>query len=296
MNTTYRMLLVLAVVLAWFAPVAHAKWYDPQTGRWLERDPLRYADGMNKYQYVESNPIRLVDPTGMLGEQPPESQPVDQEKTDDGKAVGGQGGPSKPCLDKSGKPIELNFDGDKLNGPDGCSCGAASGTPDVKLKDVKGTSAGEGGVSLSGTEERTFDYSKERQKMRDQGPIPEGGYWISSCHEDSADGKNNPKGEGSSRHKWWSPRQSHWGDYSWPITALPGTNTNDTTGKPRSNFFVHGGVSFGSAGCIDIAGSDGNFHNFMDGVRASNSGCCYIKINVKYPNQTVTKTGPYHGP
>ena len=35
------------------------------TGRWQQRDPLGYADGMNLYQYVKSAPDRAIDPTGL---------------------------------------------------------------------------------------------------------------------------------------------------------------------------------------------------------------------------------------
>jgi len=41
--------------------------YDPVTGRWIQRDPGGDIDGQNLYQYVLSNPIRLVDPTGLWG-------------------------------------------------------------------------------------------------------------------------------------------------------------------------------------------------------------------------------------
>jgi hypothetical protein len=75
------------IILAGFTPVAYAH-YDQGTGRWLERDPLgvsptvapspirlgqlpdpipqlQYSDGMNLYQYVNSDPISLRDPTGL---------------------------------------------------------------------------------------------------------------------------------------------------------------------------------------------------------------------------------------
>jgi RHS repeat-associated protein len=42
-----------------------ARHYDPQHGRWLQREPLGYVDGMNLYEYVESNPSRSTDPTGL---------------------------------------------------------------------------------------------------------------------------------------------------------------------------------------------------------------------------------------
>ena len=40
--------------------------YDPILGRWLQRDPSVYIDGMNTYQYVESRPITSKDPSGLV--------------------------------------------------------------------------------------------------------------------------------------------------------------------------------------------------------------------------------------
>ena len=54
-----------------------ARYYDTQTGRFLQRDPLgvnpaggtlgrfrQYQDGMNLYEYVSSRPMSMVDPSG----------------------------------------------------------------------------------------------------------------------------------------------------------------------------------------------------------------------------------------
>ena len=40
--------------------------YDPNLGRFATRDPVAYADGMNAYQALRGNPIRFVDPDGLL--------------------------------------------------------------------------------------------------------------------------------------------------------------------------------------------------------------------------------------
>jgi RHS repeat-associated protein len=40
------------------------RYYDPSTGRFLTRDPIK--DGRNWYGYCENNPTRFVDPTGHL--------------------------------------------------------------------------------------------------------------------------------------------------------------------------------------------------------------------------------------
>ena len=42
-----------------------ARDYDPQTGRYIEVDPLGLAAGMNPYVYVDGDPVNQVDPTGL---------------------------------------------------------------------------------------------------------------------------------------------------------------------------------------------------------------------------------------
>jgi RHS repeat-associated protein len=42
-----------------------ARYYDTSKGRFLQRDPLEYVDGMNLYEYVRSNPCNRVDPLGL---------------------------------------------------------------------------------------------------------------------------------------------------------------------------------------------------------------------------------------
>jgi RHS repeat-associated protein len=42
-----------------------ARYYDPETGRWLTPDPLGFIDGTNKYLYVANNPLNFIDPWGL---------------------------------------------------------------------------------------------------------------------------------------------------------------------------------------------------------------------------------------
>lgn len=39
--------------------------YDPGLGRWLERDPAGYVDGMNLLEYLAGTPLMLMDPFGL---------------------------------------------------------------------------------------------------------------------------------------------------------------------------------------------------------------------------------------
>src|SRR6185437_10223653 len=42
-----------------------ARYYDPQTGRFLGEDPLQFGGEISFYRYVENNPVLLIDPFGL---------------------------------------------------------------------------------------------------------------------------------------------------------------------------------------------------------------------------------------
>jgi RHS repeat-associated protein len=43
----------------------HYRVYDPETGRWLSRDPIGENGGLNLYGYVGGNPVSSTDPLGL---------------------------------------------------------------------------------------------------------------------------------------------------------------------------------------------------------------------------------------
>ncbi len=42
------------------------RWYDPDLGRWLSRDPIGYGGGDNLYAYCDGDPLGFADPLGLL--------------------------------------------------------------------------------------------------------------------------------------------------------------------------------------------------------------------------------------
>ena len=42
-----------------------ARMYSPTLGRFMQADPIGYADGMNMQAYVANDPVNLIDPTGL---------------------------------------------------------------------------------------------------------------------------------------------------------------------------------------------------------------------------------------
>ncbi|MCF7855318.1 MAG: RHS repeat-associated core domain-containing protein [Candidatus Pacebacteria bacterium] len=41
------------------------RWYDPQTGRWLSKDPIGISGGLNQCVAFLNNPVNFVDPLGL---------------------------------------------------------------------------------------------------------------------------------------------------------------------------------------------------------------------------------------
>jgi uncharacterized protein RhaS with RHS repeats len=42
------------------------RYYDPAAGRWLTRDPIRHAGGVNLYEYCGGDPVNGADPSGLI--------------------------------------------------------------------------------------------------------------------------------------------------------------------------------------------------------------------------------------
>ena len=42
-----------------------ARWYDPETGRWLSNDPIGISGGLNQYVFCGNNPVNFRDPWGL---------------------------------------------------------------------------------------------------------------------------------------------------------------------------------------------------------------------------------------
>ena len=43
-----------------------ARWYNPQTGRWLSNDPIGISGGLNLYAFCGNNPMMYRDPDGEI--------------------------------------------------------------------------------------------------------------------------------------------------------------------------------------------------------------------------------------
>jgi hypothetical protein len=142
-------------------------------------------------------------------------------------------------------PVELTFDGRTLT-----MTGSMSGSWPA----VSGRPAGDG----------SFDYSPERQHQMSVGPIPAGGYWL------------DPSQLVDLRERWlYSIRyEMAWGTHRITIHPFDSTHTFG-----RGGFFIHGGTSAGSAGCIDLVDQMADFARRL-GATPPNTK---VKLTVAFP-------------
>lgn len=142
--------------------------------------------------------------------------------------------------------VSLVFDGSKLVASDGSSWPAVSGLPDAAGK---------------------FDYSKASQRKEGSGPIPEGHYWVDPCQVRTW--RTSPLAHVVAR--------SAWGSASVAIHPFDATPT-----LGRGGFFIHGGDTPGSKGCIDLTSHMDNFAKWMEGRKLC-AQRCKIQLKVAYP-------------
>lgn len=118
-------------------------------------------------------------------------------------------------------------------------------------------------VSGAADNRGNFDYSHDRQTQPNIGPIPAGDYWINPT-----DLWERP---------WYAPHKAPgWGDYRVTLRVMPGTDTHG-----RGGFFIHGGVSPGSAGCIDLTHAMNDFVKTLK-TQLADTPNCFVPVTVRY--------------
>lgn len=255
MNTTCRMLLLVVAILAWFTPTAHARWYDPTTGRWSQRDPAGYVDGGNLYQYVASNPLKYVDPWGL------------DKLVFDGKKLCRVSDDLQKCIKcwkgRSGRPIR-DKDGNIERDDDGMPKFPEPTVDEQKKKGEGPIPAGNWRVPCK--REKSSPGTPGFWKRTDWNDYEKNRRWYQRPRVDA------PRGIGP------------WGE--WFVRCEPGKGC---VIHGRSNFNIHGGRyvdggEWGSAGCIDLMCQDDDFFQDLPGMCGSGT---HVDLIVDYSGNSM---------
>ena len=222
---------------------------NPADGRWINRDPILENGGWNLFGFVANR--YGIDVLGL----------------------------EKNCK-FNGQNVVLTFDGMYLKGPD-INVMAVSGYPSESkiIETLPGAGWFTGDTYI--THRLSFDYSKNSQKTKNVGPIPEGKWKL--CVDKTNDETN------ALRHKSFNIiSQQAWGKNSWHL--IPEKDTDISTnilGETRNNIFLHGGCIPGSKGCIDaFDGGELIIRKLVDKIKKTQN-CCIITIDVKYKYEKI---------
>ena len=162
-----------------------------------------------------------------------------------------------------------------------------------ELKQVHSFKAVSGAPIKSGSN-YFFDYSKKRQLLANEGPVPEGTYYITPLSSNKDDAiqyweklDNVQHFKASIAMGSWPGGKKSWGNVRIPILPKSITLLDDSKEIKRNNFFIHGGEKAGSRGCIDLCENDIRFFevllSYIELIKSKDK----IPLIIKYKQKNI---------
>ena len=245
-----------------------ARYYTDNIMMWLSVDPMSdERPNVSPYSYCQNNPIGRVDTWGALDDwyentQTGELKWINSQKTTITDNDGSWNNVGTELLTFNGNELTYYTQKKSNNGNlilQKHSFPAVSGRSD---------------------ENGAFDYSRTSQAIPNIGPIPEGDYSINPQKIQSFDNISlldkiiSTTGLGGS----FKGGKIAWGNDRVWIEPSKVEVRNPKNGNTiiRTNFSIHGGVTPGSAGCIDLHKNADNFFNVL---KTSESNKIKLRVN-----------------
>ena len=228
-----------------------ARYYNAKIGRFVSQDPwggdLKDPQSLNKYAYVRNNPMKYVDPTGMFNVETGEVEDGDTLESitsilNDEYGI---------TLTKS-KVAEVNgIENDEI------TVGAFLILPKQELVLIFDNKY----LRAYDINYRTYfwDLIWEAVSGKDNkyDPIPEGIWRIDPNNTEYYNDLSIIQKVASLINKGlWPGGITAWGNVR---TQMQNLGTNEI----ESGYYIHGGLSPGSAGCIDLTSDNNSFHEWF---------------------------------
>ena len=150
------------------------------------------------------------------------------------------------------------------------------------------------GAPIKGGSNYYFEYSKKRQLLANEGPVPEGTYYITPLSSNKDDAiqyweklDNVQHFKASIAMGSWPGGKKSWGSVRIPILPKSITLLDDSKEIKRNNFFIHGGEKAGSRGCIDLCENDIRFFevllSYIELIKSKDK----IPLIIKYKQKNI---------
>ena len=238
-----------------------ARMYDHKLARWLVQDPLgEEMYNLTPYRFSLNNPIKILDPDGLF-------------ELSTGKIEKGDNLSLITQILNSTYKINLSLEdvarvnkieninminaGDYIILP-GCNVELSFNLTKLQVVD-QDYDINIPNLSWKATSGRNGYQDKSFQNIPNKGPIPEGEYIVdNSLTQKISDISTIDRVKGIFGRGSWPGLEKSWGEYRTWISPIGNTNTYG-----RNNFSIHGGLSPGSAGCIDLTSDNNSFHKWL---------------------------------
>ncbi|MDP3928489.1 MAG: hypothetical protein Q8R57_05665 [Bacteroidota bacterium] len=238
--------------------------------KWWSVDPMaKKYPSSSPYNYVDGNPITRTDPNG-----------ADWFKDDNGNTQWhdntSQGFSDKNKVSWTNIGTEmLEFSGDKLT----YSWQTSDKNGKLQVNSMSFNAVAGRADNQSGTP--TFNYSEDNQKKGGIGGLPSGLYYINKSElqliadRSTYDAMKGVVGGGS-----WPGGENSWGRQRWWLKTDDKTTSDKLAEYNRSGFTIHGGGTWGSAGCVDLANG---MTDFTREIMSRFGEKVYLKVDYTTP-------------
>lgn len=241
--------------------------------KWWVVDPMaKKYPSSSPYNFVDGNPITRTDPNGADWFKDENGNTQWFDNTSQGFSTGNKD--NHQSWTNIGTEM-LEFSGDKLT----YSWQTTDKNGNLQVNSLSFNAVAGRADNQNGT--YVFNYSEANQRKPDIGGLPNGLYYINKSElQLIADRSTYDVIKGIAGGGSWPGGENSWGRQRWWLKTDDKTTQDKLTEYNRSGFTIHGGGTWGSAGCVDLANG---MTDFTREIMSRFGEKVYLKVDYTTP-------------